>query len=164
MSNGFTERQCPHDRCLNHNPNFGNSTEEKADFKPSWVFKILTFFENFCCKKEMKIQQVTSVQQCKACSRKKLFNYGYYEALCECCGYHYKFRLSGGKMALMSLIGAIISGLSLLAGLVLAFTVSNSSQSVFIVSDVFISVVMTAVFGLIFSIKYTYRSERMCKE
>lgn len=89
MDHGYTKRQCPHDRCLNHNPEFGKPEEEITDAKPSRLFKILTYFKYFCCKKKMKIQQVNSVQTCNACGRKKSDLHSYnYNLLCECCGYH----------------------------------------------------------------------------
>ena len=146
MDHGYTERQCPHDKCLNHNPEFGNIREEITDAKPSRLFKILTYFKYFCCKKKMKMQQINSFQACKACGRRKVGLFNYYYLLCECCGYHSsingvkeiseKFELPLFMLTFMSfvfLFSFMVAGWFWLAGL--GFVIFVFSITLLVASD-----------------------------
>lgn len=120
MTNEYTERQCPHNRCLNHNPQFGKSTEVKADFKPSRLFKILIYFKYFCCKKKMKVWLVNMVSQCESCGREKLDPHKY-SFLCECCGFHTGIRAIDKLESFRSLKVFIAASIISIASIIFTF-------------------------------------------
>ena len=125
MDHGLTKRQCPHNRCLDHDPKFGPSKKETADFKPSRLFKILIYFKYFCCKKTMKVKLIHLTEVCELCGRKKSEPHEY-KFICECCDFHKNFGKRAFNQKRRAFAFAVIFGalsiFSFLSIFILAFS------------------------------------------
>lgn len=143
MADEYTERQCPHNRCSNHNPQFENQKEEIADFKPSRLFKILIYFRYFCCKKKMKVRLVNDVVICRLCGRKKSEPFQYV-FICECCGFHTKIS-KNKQVRILEKIGWTPVFVISVVMCVLFFVLAIVSQTPGLIFVVLASVVLSVI-------------------
>ena len=79
--------QCPHGRCLNHNPEWENVSEIQEP-NPEWFGLKKTYWSDHCCGKNMARYRVVQVRRCKKCGRIDKVIKNIFLALCLCCGYH----------------------------------------------------------------------------
>ena len=89
MDHNYPKKQCPHGRCMKHNPEWKNIGKERYEPNPVVFGLKKTYWTNFCCGKPMARYKEIQKQQCKECGRTRDLIRDHNIALCLCCGYHF---------------------------------------------------------------------------
>lgn len=91
MENGYQHKQCPHGRCLNHNPEWEKVGVKRLEPNPGFLGK-KTYWTIHCCGKAMARYKEVQTQRCKQCGRTEdVITISEIE-LCLCCGYHRQYE------------------------------------------------------------------------
>ncbi len=91
MDHDHTHKQCPHGRCLNHDPEWENVGKKRLEPHLGWFGKKPYWFTK-CCGKPMVKGKEVQTRQCKKCGRVEdcvTRDENNFLALCLCCGYHF---------------------------------------------------------------------------
>ncbi len=89
MDHDHTYKQCPHGRCLNHDPEWENIGKERYEPDPGFFGFLKTYRTTRCCGKPMRRYKIMQMRRCKKCRRTEDHQVDWGIAFCRCCGYHF---------------------------------------------------------------------------